>query len=528
MLYLKKGFYLLLCACVLLTTFTGCGKKSGQAIQYNLAQEPVTLDPQIAGDPYAKTVIMALYEGLTRLDENNRAAPGVAMRWESDADFTSFTFYLRTDALWSDETPVTAHDFVYAFTRAVDPKTASTMNTPMFAVKNAKSIVQGTMPASELGVTAVNDHTLKIDLEYAYENFPAVTALPVFMPCNQTFFEASSGKYGLDAKHILGNGPFKMTNRYSWEHGQYINLTAASTYRGENPVQPATLTFSIGTLSAEEQKQLSAFAVQNAAEVEPLKQQGYSILSFEDTTWGLCFNTEQELMKESYVRRAFVQTLDREAITAYLPQGCSIADDLITPGMTLMGKNYRSLAGGGFYLKQDASAVQKAYAALKAAGKEKMPSVTVLCLDDPDIKKMVNEMLAAWNSAFGNYFNMEPLSRTELENRVNNGNYTVALCPIRPTDSNPTGLLSLFESNSRNNPANLKSSVYDRALADAVGKPLEQEVSFYAQAEQYLNTEGIFYPIYYEKRNYAVAPGLTGITVLAYDMGIDFLGAKKA
>ena len=196
MLYLKKGFYLLLCACVLLTTFTGCGKKSGQAIQYNLAQEPVTLDPQIAGDPYAKTVIMALYEGLTRLDENNRAAPGVAMRWESDSDFTSFTFYLRTDALWSDETPVTAHDFVYAFTRAVDPKTASTMNTPMFAVKNAKSIVQGTMPASELGVTAVNDHTLKIDLEYAYENFPAVTALPVFMPCTRLFLRLPPANTG--------------------------------------------------------------------------------------------------------------------------------------------------------------------------------------------------------------------------------------------------------------------------------------------------------------------------------------------
>ena len=53
------------------------------------------------------------------------------------------------------------------------------------------------------------------------------------MPCNRTFFESTSGKYGLDAKTFLGNGPFKMVNRYSWEHDKYINLTVTNTYHGE-------------------------------------------------------------------------------------------------------------------------------------------------------------------------------------------------------------------------------------------------------------------------------------------------------
>ena len=118
---------------------TGCSsKKSGQAITYNLEEEPVTLDPQIADDYSSRIVIMALYEGLTRLDENNQVSPGVAQRWESNSTYTSFTFYLREDASWSDGTPVTASDFVYAFQRAVDPATGSTTNAPMFAIKNAK------------------------------------------------------------------------------------------------------------------------------------------------------------------------------------------------------------------------------------------------------------------------------------------------------------------------------------------------------------------------------------------------------
>ena len=86
---IKKGFCFLLCICVLFAVVTGCSsKKSGQAITYNLEEEPVTLDPQIADDYSSRIVIMALYEGLTRLDENNQVSPGVAQRWESKEQWT--------------------------------------------------------------------------------------------------------------------------------------------------------------------------------------------------------------------------------------------------------------------------------------------------------------------------------------------------------------------------------------------------------------------------------------------------------
>ena len=64
-------------------------------------------------------------------------------------------------------------------------------------------------------------------------------------------------------------------------------------------------------------------------------------------------------------------------------------------------------------------------------------------------------------------------------------------------------------------------------LEPAEGKKPETAIELYAQAEQYLNNEGIFYPIYYEKRYYAIAPRLTGIIVHPYDMGIDFMHAAK-
>lgn len=62
----------------------------------------------------------------------------------------------------------------------MDPATGSTTNAPMFAIKNAKKIYEGTMDISNLGVTAIDNHTLKVDLEYSYEDFPSITSLPVF------------------------------------------------------------------------------------------------------------------------------------------------------------------------------------------------------------------------------------------------------------------------------------------------------------------------------------------------------------
>ena len=111
-------------------------------------------------------------------------------------------------------------------------------------------------------------------------------------------------------------------------------------------------------------------------------------------------------MKESTIRKAFIQTLNRESLMQYIPSGCTQANDIIPPDMTFMGTNYRTEAGGNFYLKQDDSAVQSINTVLSEQRLTKMPSITILCLDDPTVKQMVNEMIATWNEAFGNYFNL--------------------------------------------------------------------------------------------------------------------------
>ena len=109
-----------------------------------------------------------------------------------------------------------------------------------------------------------------------------------------------------------------------------------------------TLTFSIGDLDMNNIKNLSAVSLPNASYISSLEDNGYTITSFQDTTWGLCFNTNDSLMKESTIRKAFIQTLNRESLMQYIPSGCTQANDIIPPDMTFMGTNYRTEAGGNF------------------------------------------------------------------------------------------------------------------------------------------------------------------------------------
>ena len=229
------------CLCVFLSllfavSLAGCREKTDpiyeQTIQYNLESEPSSLDPQIADDQSAQIVIMSLFEGLTRIGPDGEAQPGVAERWEHNGDYTAFTFYLREDACWTDEdeTPVTAADFVFAFRRALNPGTGSDLGRTLTCIANGQQVLDGQADPSELGVTALDSKTLKIDLAYSYEDFPKLMASSAAMPCNEKFFTESQGQYGLEAGTTLGNGPYTFSTSYSWTHGESISLSRNSLY----------------------------------------------------------------------------------------------------------------------------------------------------------------------------------------------------------------------------------------------------------------------------------------------------------
>ncbi len=187
---------------------------ANNTITVTVRQEPPQLDSGRSTDSASFGVLTHTGEGLTAYDPNNQLIPGVAERWEMRAD--GATFWLRENAKWSDGKPVTAHDFVFAWRRVVDPETASQYSFIMYPIKNAEAINKGELPPRALGVRAVSDVILEVEFEQPTPYFDKLTAFITFLPVREDFFESTNGRYGADADMLLSNGPYVLTE---WVHG---------------------------------------------------------------------------------------------------------------------------------------------------------------------------------------------------------------------------------------------------------------------------------------------------------------------
>ncbi len=128
--------------------------------------EPLSLDPHKASGSWENNIIGNMFVGLVTENEKAEPIPGMAERWETSEDGRTWTFYLRR-ALWSDGEVCDAHDFEFAFRRILNPVNLAEYAGILYPILNAEAAFAGRAPPEEVGVTALDDRTLEIRLEYA-------------------------------------------------------------------------------------------------------------------------------------------------------------------------------------------------------------------------------------------------------------------------------------------------------------------------------------------------------------------------
>ena len=539
----KRTVALAMSVCLMfssLSVLTSCGSDDGtdKAISYSLTDEPKNLDPQMASDNNSLLVIRNIFEGLTRFDPNGNIIPGVAEEWSINAEYTEYTFHLRKNAVWSDEahTPLTAKDFVFAWQRALDPATKSSTCSALYCVKNARAINEGEMKPESLGVTVIDDYTLKVSMEYSYAEFVLQTPNAVFMPCNQAFFESTNGHYGLDDEYIISNGPFVLAKN-GWRHDNYVRTLRNENYVGHNKVLPRVLYFGIRSADTDYFELLEGETVESAVietkNIEKLAGTDYKYTTVTDTTWGFLFNLEKPAIEQTAIRRALMACVTDEACTgedgkSLIPYGFETANDIIPPSTHINGQLYRELAGGGFKETYDPNTARKSMnAALASVNLKRMPNITLICPDDEQIKTLMYGIMRSWQEYLYVYVNIEPLDMSTLQYRVNLGNFQMAFYPIAPTKDDPLNTLSRFTSDAASNPAFLKHPAYDALVKKASERRNTEDIlAAMAAAEKYLNTYVVFYPVYYEVTYFVMRPTVSGIYFSPFDGAADFTNCK--
>lgn len=356
---------------------TAAGRPAGSATLRVLWREPESLDPTMGGYTIAAPVVTNLFSGLVRYDEGTDVVPDVARRWEISGDGRRYTFELRDDAVWSDDTPVTAHDFVFTYRRALDPATGAKVAPALLdAVTAAPAIRRGDAPPEEAGIRALDDHTLVIELTEPTSYFIYNLAYYVLLPVPRHAVERY-GERWVEPDTLVTNGPFRLT---AWEPEGAMVLERTDRYHGpaRGNVQRVTLDLATGPADhheaylADEVDLLSTAWFTSQATVGRLRHRYPDEYSRRErfVTVYYWLDPTRPPMDDLRFRQGMAMAVDREALAATAEPGMwrPATGGLVPPGMP---GHVPGLAA-----RHDAAAAARLVT--EATGDGEVPEVTVL------------------------------------------------------------------------------------------------------------------------------------------------------
>jgi len=187
----------------------GCKKHNQNPDGFALTlAEPVTIDPSFVTDEAGAVICQNIFEGLlNNPPDDGPMRPGVAERYEVLDNGTRYLFHLRGDARWSDGTPVTTADFVYAYQRALDPKNGTRGAELFFIIQGARDYNLGKIPFKQVGIRALSPRELEIRLAAPAPYFPRLLGYAVFAPLPRRVVERWGGHW-IEPGKIVTNGPY--------------------------------------------------------------------------------------------------------------------------------------------------------------------------------------------------------------------------------------------------------------------------------------------------------------------------------
>ena len=213
---------------------------AARTVRYNIAAEPETLDPTLSTGIPEATVILNCFEGLTRVARDGKTIePRGAERWDVSPDGRTYTFHLRPTR-WSDGTPVTAHDFVYAYRRILDPAVGAEYATMLYYLENGEAFNMGKIKdGAKVGVRAIDDRTLEMHLVAPAPFFLRVIEHHAYVPLPRHVVERKPN-WSISPATYICNGPFVLAY---WSHHDRLVLEPNPHYWNRSQVRLDELVF---------------------------------------------------------------------------------------------------------------------------------------------------------------------------------------------------------------------------------------------------------------------------------------------
>ena len=509
-----------------------------------MLETPVeSLDPQLATDGTSFEVIADYTDGLMQMDADGAAVPACAESYEVSEDGTTYTFHIREDAVWSNGDPVTANDFVFAWQRAVDPANASEysyMLSDIGQIVNAAEIIAGEKDVSELGVTAVDDKTLEVQLNVPVSYFLSLMYFPTYYPVNQAFFESCGDTFATSPETTLSNGAFVLT---SYEPAATaFELVKNEAYYDADKVQLAGLNYQV---IQDSQQALMSYqngdldtTLLNGEQVDQVKDDPEFTSVGAGYLWYISPNIKEvpELANLN-LRLAMTFALDRDSIcNDVLKDGCAPTYTAVPPEFAA-GPD-----GSDFSADQTMFADACAYDPDKAleyyeAAKTELSQDTftfdmVVDADDAPQKvaQVVKEQLETTLPGMTINLTIEP-KKQRVED-MQNGNFQLALTRWGPDYADPMTYLGMWVTDNSNNYGFWSNADYDAIIAECTTGDLctdpEGRWSALYDAEKIVMDEAVIFPLYTQCNAEMVSSAVSGIEFHPVALNRVYKNAVKA
>ena len=501
-------------------------------VRWATSAEIPTTDSAKTYDTVSFTAVSQIGEGLLKVGNDGSVVPaGASDLPEVNDDETEYTFKLREDAKWSNGDPVTAHDYVYAWQRAVDPDTGSANAFVFDGVKNAKQIGQGEADIEELGVEAVNDHELKVTLDQPLPNFLRLVTGVNFYPQNQAFVEEKGEAYGTSSDNVLGNGPFTIEN---WD------ASSLSWSYKKNPEYYGAKDIQINQIDVEVVKDPNtAVNLLEAGELDLAPISGNLLAQYQGDerlisvpgvshTYIEFGTSSNEDLQSENLRHALSLVINRQELSDNVLFGGAKPVKGIVPENVAFdpesGKDFTE--GSKDYSTFDVEQAKEYWEKAKEElGKDKVEFE--LLVTDSEISKRIGEYVQGQiqNNLEGVTINLKPLPAKARFEQMMSFDYDIAVGGWSASNGDAAEYLVNFVTDATHNHPRFSDEAFDKLIEEAQGdlvKDSAKREEKLHEAENYLLDHQVFIPLIQANENILISDRINNIEITPDGYGVDF------
>ena len=501
--------------------FTPKTVDAAKTISLNAGMEPTGLNTLTSTYNIEFSLFKHMYENLVTLDDDDNTVPGAAESWDYDEDTLTYTFHLRKDGVWTNGDPVTAKDFEFAWSQALNPDVASDYAYFLYFIKNAEKYFNGEVAWDEVGVKVVDDYTLEVTMEQPTPYALFLFSFGTLAPINQRFYEAvGADLYSTEAQYFCTNGPFALTE---WSHNDKIVMQKNDAWHGAADVEVEEIDWKIITdanaaLSSFLAGDLDMVGLGTGELIKQAEAAGATIQSYTDgTSFYIYFNNNDQYLSNVNLRRALFNAIDEqkeidtvwqndnEPMTSFTAPGVSATD-----GTSFAGKV------GELYAPSRDQEKAKEYLAtalseLGCTVDELSAHLSIDCGDSATSIAEASFYQEQWRQVLGIEVTVNSMITKQGSQNRKTGNYVMSITGWGPDYNDPNTFLDLWVTDGGNNQTGFSNERYDE-LIDLAAKEtdLEKRESYFIECEQIIADQLPIGPAFWRAPSYACSDKIKG------------------